>query len=1554
MIQNHKTLSVPLATDPEDIYYVWSPSNKLTGIYLVSGGAVYDMLDKVVRVEDGKGLSTNDFTDAYKNQVDVNKQDILDLITNLESYSVVAALNKAVKVSTTAGVSTVDFVIDPSDKVLSQSTTGLLSTLSLTHDSDTGVVSLKGVGDVVISSFNLPLDMVLDSVELVVDPAGQPPGTYIKFIFETASGKEPIYLNVTDLIVVYTAGNAGINVSTDFKISLVVDPASNLEVNTNGIGIKAGFQLLSDAQATKIANSITEVVTTDTTHIELHGKGTTADPLSATAVGLATAQSVSDLKNVVLELDGNIKTYEVLGAANNAVDVQTTVLTKRTVVQLKIDPVDQVLTQSSAGLLANLAIQKITTPATGMEAQYKLVGEDGTTAIGVTIDIPKAQSFTDINLIYKADQAAVDLADDRGTTLTLGNSYLCVELTLSTGSVWLYRDVTDLVDTYASGNAAIDVTDYKISLVIDPTSHLEINTNGLGIENGYQLMTDAQVAKLIEALTEVITEDTRHIAFSGKGTAANPLKAEPIDLVEEVLEPDPTTLVSIYQHSNYQAPYNCGVKAPNGLIYFGTQASTIIQIDETTDTATVMTLLPGAVANDRINCCIVSKAGDTYFGGVKGLWKLDPSSGSFIHVVDNLTIQGQPVDINIETIVEHSDGSIYFTNTMSGIYRINADNSVDHIYYRIGTPSSQNRTYLAEKILNGEVFVTLYTNYAILNVNGTLTNISGASSTTVKFIRGTDGIIYCYRRSVSPFPLFKIEQIGQSYQSSQVIGMYADLVCTYKNDTYAFHQGIYKLNKNTGLFETFQTIGGYYVVMADTDVNGDLILFTRNEGEWILDMSKNEFVRLTPRTDYGGVAVKDSGNSFYIGGNGDYNNRIWKLTLGNDPICARRYKQWVDISGKLREIDGLQADVNVLRDELDTIEQEKLSKVITQDSSTVTFTGEGTQASPLTAIASTTGGVEEAPNDNKVYARQNEDWTDITDTLAAVTTIQTSITNIEGDISDIQDELDGFVKLESATTQVIDSNLTLTKDSKLMLQRSNGAHENAISIGIYGTYEQEEIGSEADPTCLNHNAKASDGTVVGKNIIVNYKDELGVNQVDAVAYLSDIPTVEPLETEDTTHIHLSGAGSLIDPLKATAVDLVEEVSPPSGSEGIVPTNLITGGFQGGGLSADETLYFFSSSGLGIWKLDPTTEDIISTNDTTGWFRTSVQSAAGDLYFGTASSGILKLNSSTGNIDQTNVTTGTYPSGEVSSDGVLYFCGSGSGGTLGIRKLDSVTGNIIPTNITSGTFNYCGLSSDGTLYFCGSAPSPGIWKLDSNTGDIIPTNVITGGFNYCGQSADGTLYFLGNSTTGIWKLDSNTGDIVPTNVIDKSFIHCGITSDGVLYFCGAAGIYKLDIDGSIVEVSSTINTRYCILAVNNDFYFCSVSSGIYKLDSVTGNIIPTNITSGGFNSGVLSSDGMLYFCSDSEGLFKLNPSTGLIYARKYQEWLPIDEQIAKANVIQLGGSATEFLAKDGQYHPVAAPTDVVKSTDVQIIKYMTLADYHDVSFTPVPGVLYLLS
>ena len=55
-------------------------------------------------------------------------------------------------------------------------------------------------------------DGMLESANVEVNPEGHDVGTYIKLVFNTDAGKDPVYINVSDLIHEYTAGD-GINIS---------------------------------------------------------------------------------------------------------------------------------------------------------------------------------------------------------------------------------------------------------------------------------------------------------------------------------------------------------------------------------------------------------------------------------------------------------------------------------------------------------------------------------------------------------------------------------------------------------------------------------------------------------------------------------------------------------------------------------------------------------------------------------------------------------------------------------------------------------------------------------------------------------------------------------------------------------------------------------------------------------------------------------------------------------------------------------------------------------------------------------------------------------------------------------------------------------------------------------------------------------------------------------------------------------------------------------------------------------------------------------------------
>jgi hypothetical protein len=114
----------------------------------------------------------------------------------------------------------------------------------------------------------------------------------------------------------------------------------------------------------------------------------------------------------------------------------------------------------------------------------------------------------------------------------------------------------------------------------------------------------------------------------------------------------------------------------------------------------------------------------------------------------------------------------------------------------------------------------------------------------------------------------------------------------------------------------------------------------------------------------------------------------------------------------------------------------------------------------------------------------------------------------------IRNDGTNYVKLSSPTVQTINSDLALATGKKFFATNSSGAQKELAGVGEYGTYEQTEIGSESNPLCLNHNAVSSDGTVVGNNISVNYKDEAGDEYDDTLVYTSDLAPLTVAPTAD--------------------------------------------------------------------------------------------------------------------------------------------------------------------------------------------------------------------------------------------------------------------------------------------------------------------------------------------------------------------------------------------------------------------------------------------------------
>lgn len=192
--------------------------------------------------------------------VDLNKAVNIEIpeIPDPTEYKGENAINVSATVDNSAKVS----LKIADNNILSQNTDGLNATLSISYSDQK--IQLKGIEGKLISEFDASMfvkDGMIESAELVTDPDGLDSGTYIKIIFNSAGPADPIYINVTTLIDVYTAGN-GVEISGK-SISVKKDTSDDegfLKISEAGIKV-TGVKTLIETAVSNIDGSISDIST---------------------------------------------------------------------------------------------------------------------------------------------------------------------------------------------------------------------------------------------------------------------------------------------------------------------------------------------------------------------------------------------------------------------------------------------------------------------------------------------------------------------------------------------------------------------------------------------------------------------------------------------------------------------------------------------------------------------------------------------------------------------------------------------------------------------------------------------------------------------------------------------------------------------------------------------------------------------------------------------------------------------------------------------------------------------------------------------------------------------------------------------------------------------------------------------------------------------------------------------------------------------------------------------------------------------------------------------
>lgn len=153
-----------------------------------------------------------------------------------------------------------------------------------------------------IGKIDIPKDLVVTSGEIVVNPTGQPAGTYLKLTIANQSA--PVYINVADLADVYTAQKSAA------QVQLAISATNEISA-TIVAGSVTATELASNAVTTvKIAD---DAVTAAKVSIAAHTESKTAG-----ADGIAVSVTTTDGQVSSVNASIAANTYDNYGSAATA------------------------------------------------------------------------------------------------------------------------------------------------------------------------------------------------------------------------------------------------------------------------------------------------------------------------------------------------------------------------------------------------------------------------------------------------------------------------------------------------------------------------------------------------------------------------------------------------------------------------------------------------------------------------------------------------------------------------------------------------------------------------------------------------------------------------------------------------------------------------------------------------------------------------------------------------------------------------------------------------------------------------------------------------------------------------------------------------------------------------------------------------------------------------------------------------------------------------------------------------------------------------------------
>lgn len=282
------------------------------------------------------------------------------------------------------------------DKVLSLTEKKLSATLGLSYDSENKKIKLTGIGNAEIASVDAS-DFIKDGM---LDTARFDPETKeITLTFNTASGKDPIKINVSSLVDTYTAkadgglileGNAFSVDTTKIATTQSVANVSNTVSNLSGTAVQSASAAAESNYVKATVSKIGTALTVGAT-ATIQPMATASAETSAPKKGLAEASDVKAYVDAEVakakqaSADASEKVDTAIAALNATVTSDDAAVAKVKVVEANGKITDVEVTNIGAGVTHTAATES---------AQANLTATTATGAV-VGSDIAKIKSYVD-------------------------------------------------------------------------------------------------------------------------------------------------------------------------------------------------------------------------------------------------------------------------------------------------------------------------------------------------------------------------------------------------------------------------------------------------------------------------------------------------------------------------------------------------------------------------------------------------------------------------------------------------------------------------------------------------------------------------------------------------------------------------------------------------------------------------------------------------------------------------------------------------------------------------------------------------------------------------------------------------------------------------------------------------------------------------------------------------------------------------------------------------------------------------------------------------------